>query len=115
MPIKLYSDHHVDFAIVESLRNRKVDILTSLEDKTDKFDDPDLLDRSGNLKRVLFTQDKDFLAETTKRQRSGEYFYGVIFGKQSQVLIGRYIEDLEYIAKAGNPEDFENRLYYLPL
>ncbi len=115
MPIKFYADHNVDFAIVESLRYRKVDIFTSLEDKTNRFDDPDLLDRSSILKRVLFTQDKDFLVETVKRQRSGEYFYGVIFGKQNQALIGRYIEDLEYLAKAGKPEDFENRLYYLPL
>lgn len=115
MPIKLYADHNVNYVIVESLRNRNIDILTSLEDKTDRLDDPDLLDRSSKLERVLFTQDKDFLAETARRQRSGEYFFGVIFGRQSQELIVRYVEDLEYLAKVGNPEDFEKRLYYLPL
>ena len=115
MPIKLYADHNVDFAIVKGLRLRNIDILTTLEDETNRLDDSDLLDRAGKLKRVLFTQDKDFLAETTKRQKSGEYFCGVIFGKQRKALIGRYTEDLEYLAKVGNPEDFENRLYYLPL
>jgi hypothetical protein len=115
VPIKLYADHHVDFAIVKGLRIRNVDILTAFEDKTNRLDDPDLLDRAGKLKRVLFTQDKDFLAEATKRQRSGVYFYGVIFGKQNKALIRRYIEDLEYLAKAGNPQDFENSTFYLPL
>lgn len=115
MPIKLYADHNVNFAIVKGLRIRNIDILTSLEDKTNQFDDPDLLDRAAKLRRVIFTQDKDFLIEAIKRQRSGEYFCGVIFGKQSKAQIGRYIKDLEYLAKVGNPRDFENRVLYLPL
>ncbi len=79
MPIKLYADHQVDFAVVESLRNRNVDILISLEDKTDKFDDPDLLDRSSNLKRVLFTQDKDLSCRNHKAPKiRGIFFRGNI-------------------------------------
>ena len=115
MPIKLYADHHVDFTIIKALRSRNVDIITALEDKAIRLKDPDLLDRASTLKRVLFTQDKDFLTEAAKRQKSGEYFYGVLFGSQKKALVGRYIEDLEYLAKVGNPEDFESMLYYLPL
>lgn len=32
-----------------------------------------------------------------------------------QVPIGRCIEDLELIAKAGDTEEFTNRVLYLPL
>lgn len=115
MPIKLYADHNVDYAIISGLRSRQIDVLTAFDDRVTRLSDSALLNRATQLKRVLFTQDKDFLKEASKRQRSGKYFSGVILGRQDKEMIGRYIEDLEYIAKVGNPEEFENRLYYLPL
>jgi hypothetical protein len=42
-------------------------------------------------------------------------FPGVVFARQSRVSIGVCIRDLEIIAKVGNPEDFANRVQYLPL
>lgn len=115
MAIKLYMDHHVPRAITVGLRLRGVDVIISLEDGTSELDDPELLDRAGELGRVLFTQDDDLLAEATKRQRSGIPFVGVIYAHQLKVSIGTCVEDLEIIAKAGEPEDLANRVQYLPL
>ncbi len=115
MAIKLYMDHHVPRAITTGLRLRGVDVITSLEDGTSKLDDPELLDRAGEMERVLFTQDDDLLAEATKRQRSGIPFMGVIYAHQLRISIGACVEDLEIIAKAGEPMDLENRVEYLPL
>lgn len=61
MAIQLYTDHNVPRAIVDGLKSRGVDIVTSYEDGTSEFD------------------------------------------------------DLEIIAKAGEPEDIENRVEFLPL
>lgn len=108
-------DHHVPRAITTGLRLRGVDVITSLEDGTSKLDDPELLDRAGEMERVLFTQDDDLLAEATKRQRSGIPFMGVIYAHQLRISIGACVEDLEIIAKAGEPMDLENRVEYLPL
>lgn len=60
MTIALYMDHHVPRAITSGLRLRGVDVLTAYEDGTHELDDPILLDRAGELGRVLFTQDDDF-------------------------------------------------------
>jgi len=45
----------------------------------------------------------------------GETFAGVVYAHQLRVNIGRCIADLELIAKATEPEDWLNRLEYLPL
>jgi len=79
------------------------------------MDDPELLDRAGELERVLFTQDDDLLAEATRRQREGIPFRGVIYAHQLRVSIGTGVHDLEIIAKAGEPKDLINRVEFLPL
>jgi hypothetical protein len=73
------------------------------------------LDRATALGRVLFSQDEDLLAEATKRQRGGQHFGGVIYAHQLGITIGRAVNDLELLAKAGAPEEYTNRVEYLPL
>jgi hypothetical protein len=115
MPIALYMDHHVARAITHGLRLRGVEILTAYEDGTSEANDPALLDRAGELEKVLFTQDDDLLVEATKRQRAGTDFCGVIYAHQLRVSIGQCVHDLEIIAKAGDPEDLLNSITFLPL
>jgi hypothetical protein len=74
-----------------------------------------LLDRAGELGRVLFTQDDDLLVEAAKRQKEAVFFRGVIYAHQLGVSIGACIRDLEMIARVGEPEDLFNRVEYLPL
>jgi hypothetical protein len=108
-------DVHVPSAITRGLLMRGIDVLTAQLDETTRLDDPSLLDRSTELGRVLVSQDEDLLAEATKRQRSGMFFGGVIYAHQAGITIGRAIQDLQILADAGNPEDFSNRVEYLPL
>ena len=115
MSVTLYMDVHVPQAITAGLRLRQVDVLTAQEDGTRRFSDPDLLDRATILDRVLFTRDEDLLREAAQRQQRGEFFAGVIYAHQETVTIGQCIEDLELLAKVNEPEDFANRVEYLPL
>jgi len=115
MPIKLYTDHNVPRAIVDGLRSRGVDVLTSSEDETSTLDDPELLSRATELERVLFTRDYNLLQEVAKRQNSGILFSGDIYAHQLRVSIGTCIRNLEIIAKAGESEDLKNRVEFLPL
>lgn len=115
MAIALYMDHHVRRAVTDGLRLRDVDVITAYEDDASEMDDAILLDRAGELGRVLFTQDDDLLAEAARRQRAGIPFRGVIYAHQLRVSTGRCIRDLEIIAKAGEPEDMLNTVEYLPL
>ncbi len=115
MAISLYMDQHVPRSITIGLRLRGVDVLTAYEDGASELDDPALLDRTTELGRVLFSQDDDLLVEAAKRQRSKTLFAGVIYAHQLRTSIGICIQDLEIIAKVGEPEDLMNGVQYLPL
>lgn len=115
MPIPLYMNEHVPRAITIGLRLRGVDVITAQEDGAGGMDDPELLDRAAQLKRVLFTHDDDLLAEAAKRQRQGVPFQGVIYAHPLRVSIGTCVHDLEIIAKAGELKDLADRVEFLPL
>lgn len=115
MSIKLYMDEHVHRAITTGLRLRNVDVLTTQEDNRRNIPDDQLLDRAGELSRVMFSQDEDMIIEAQRRQKQGTSFAGVIYGHQLRITIGTCIRDLELIAKAAEPEDLANRVEYLPL
>ena len=115
MGVALYTDVHVPRPITRGLRRRGVDVLTAQEDGTAGWEDPQLLDRSGELGRVLFSQDEDLLIESARRQREGIQFAGVIYAPQLELSIGQFIEEPEILAKAGLPGDFVNRGQYLPM
>ncbi|MEO7299833.1 MAG: DUF5615 family PIN-like protein [Verrucomicrobiota bacterium] len=115
MSVGLYMDVHVPAAITRGLILRGTDVLTAQLDGTTELNDSALLNRASSLERVLFSQDEDLLAESTRRQRSGESFGGVIYAHQLGITIGQAVNDLEVLAQAGNIDDFLNRVEYLPL
>jgi hypothetical protein len=108
-------DEHVPSAITEGLRLRGVDVLTAQEDGRRRTDDDLLISRATDLGRLLFSRDEDMLRNAEQRQRLGIEFSGVVYAHQRNVSIGRCVSDLELIGMAGQPEDFVNRVEYLPL
>ena len=54
-------------------------MLTAQEDASAFLEDPELLDRSTRLGRVLFARYKDLLSEGTRRQRTGKSLIGIIY------------------------------------
>ena len=108
-------DVHVPAVITRTLMTRDVDVLTAQADGTARLDDAVLLDRAGQLGRVLFTRDDDFLAEATSRQRAGIPFAGVVYAHQMRVTIGQCVQDLEIICKCCDPADLANCVEHLPL
>ncbi|MFQ5751891.1 MAG: DUF5615 family PIN-like protein [bacterium] len=69
MPLRFYLDHHIPRAITFGLRRCGVDVLTTQEDGAERLTDPELLDRTTQLGRVLFTFDDDLLTEASHRQQ----------------------------------------------
>ena len=113
--IGFYLDENVEGQIVRGLRARGVDVLTAEEDGHDATPDSLVLDRAGELGRVAFSRDQDFLREATRRQQAGERFVGVVYAHKTQVSIGQCVADGELLAQAGAPDDFANRVYFLPI
>ena len=114
MPVSLYLHVHVDKAIHDQLRLRGVDVLRAQDDGAGEMTDEELLQRSTQLGRVLFTQDIRFKAMAEDWQREGREFAGLLFGNQRGATIGTYVQDLELIAKASDPIDSANVVQHLP-
>ena len=114
MTIALYMDVHIPQAITTQLRRRNIDILTAQEDNTIELPDDQLLERSTALGRVLFTHDIRFRALAENWQRENKPFGGLIFGHQIGATIGQFVKDLEFIAQASDPEDWQNMVEYIP-
>jgi hypothetical protein len=114
MGVGLYLDVHVPRAIAEQLRRRGVDVVTAIEDGSDQLSDEDLLDRATSLDRVVFTRDMRFKALAEDWQRQGRSFAGLLFGHQRGATIGKYVSDLELVAKATEPADWVGVIEHLP-
>ncbi|MCX6980577.1 MAG: DUF5615 family PIN-like protein [Verrucomicrobia bacterium] len=111
----LYLDVHVPAAIAFQLRSHGVDVMTAQEDSAAELADSDLLARTTELRRLLFTQDIRFKALAETWQREGRPFAGLIFGHQLHGSIGQYVRDLKLIAKATDPADWIGQFEQLPL
>jgi hypothetical protein len=100
--------------IATGLRARGVDLLLAFEDGNSRLVDELLLERALDLGRVLVSEDKDFMAITTRWLIDGKHFAGVIRAPK-QLSIGQVIEDLEVMAGVMDPEEFVDRVEHLPL
>lgn len=112
MPIPLYFDECVNQKICSGLRLRGVTILTAQEDGKDAIDDNEILTRATELNYLLVTSDEDFFALASTRLKQSSYFTGVIF-LRAELSVGYAVESLEIYAKAGNLEDFANKVTFL--
>ena len=108
-------DHHVPAAIADGLRRRGVDVLTAYEDGAAELDDPDLLSRTTQLGRVLFSQDRDLLVLAARWLQAGRNFSGLVYAHQLNVTIGEAVRDLTLIAQVLDPEDMQNHVEFIPL
>ena len=115
MAVTFYFDVHVPQSVTDQLRQRDVDVLTAIEDGRRTDANEHLLDRVRELNRVLFTQDIRFKTRAEDWQRAGRLFAGLAFGHQLRGTIGQYVRDLELIAKATEPNDWQNVIVHLPL
>jgi hypothetical protein len=115
MPVPLYMDVPIDFAITTQLRRRGADVMTATEDGRAHLPDDQLLDWASSLGRILVTHDVRFLAMAGDWIRTGRPFVGLVYGHPLHVPIGRMIADLELIALVSEPGEWQNRVERLPL
>jgi len=108
-------DVHIPRAITLGLRMRSIDVLTAQEDGTATLSDPELLDKATELNRIIFTFDDDLIIDAVRRQKSGQFFSGVIFAHPLHISIGQCVREIEIIGKVGEPEDLQSRIEFLPL
>lgn len=115
MNVAFYFDEHIPRAVAVGLRLRGVDVITAQEDDRRGIADTLLLDRATELKRPLFSHDRDLLIEAQRRQKSGIFFAGLLYAHQLDITIGECVHDLHLIAEAMKLDELANRVGFLPL
>jgi predicted nuclease of predicted toxin-antitoxin system len=106
--IKFYTDEHIPPAVVEGLRRRQIDVLTTVEAGMLGAADEAQLLLATEQQRVLFTQDDDFLSLHT----AGIKHAGIVYVHQG-ATIGFMVRGLHFIYQVLSAEEMTNHIEFL--
>ena len=106
--IKYYTDEHVSKAIINGLRQRGVDVLTTKEAGLLGATDEEHLGFASSENRVIFTQDDDFL----RLHAIGVKHKGIVYAPQHS-SVGEVIRGLMLVNQVLMQEDMENHVEFL--
>ena len=112
--LAFYMNHQFRASVTRGLRQRSIDVVTTLDDGTERQADEWLLARATQLSRVLVTHDKGFLKMASEWPTSGRDFASIAFAVQKSLDDGKAIEYLELIANVMTLEEMRNRVEYVP-
>ena len=107
-PVRFYTDEHVARAVVNGLRERGVDVITTPEAGLLGASDEKHLEYALTEGRVLFTQDEDFL----KLHAAGFEHAGIAYTPQG-ATIGDTIRGLMLIHQVLDADEMNGHLEYL--
>lgn len=101
-------DEHVSKAVVKGLRERGVDVLTVSEAGMMGAADKAHLQFAKQQKRVIFTQDTDFL----RLHASGEEHNGIVYAHQ-KTSTGDIIFGLMLISELLSPDEMTGHIEFV--
>jgi predicted nuclease of predicted toxin-antitoxin system len=106
--IRFHLDEHVAHAVAEGLRHRGADVTTTTDAGLLGADDSQQLAFVQATGRVLFTQDRDFLALAAAVEH-----LGIVYCDQNTRTIGQIVQGLELIWEVYEPEEMRNRIEFI--
>lgn len=106
--IRYYTDEHVSRAVINGLRQRAVDVLSVPEAATLGADDEAHVALALAQRRVIFTQDDDFL----RLAASGKAHAGIVYASQ-RTSAGDIIRGLMLIYQVLEAEDMVGKVEFL--
>jgi hypothetical protein len=115
--LRFMADENFNGRILRALQRQipELDVVRAQDTRLLGADDPALLQFSADEKRVLLTHDQETLVgHAWQRVRSGLAMPGVIVAPTHRP-IGQVIADLELLVLAGQPEDVEQQILFIPL
>lgn len=106
--IRFYLDEHVPRAVVQGLRERGVDITTVGEAGLRSASDTAHMQRARAERRVIFTQDSDFL----RLHAAGHPHCGIVYASQG-TSIGETIHGLMLLHQVLDADEMEEHVEFL--
>jgi len=107
--IRFHLDEQVQSVIARELLRRGIDVTTTVEVGLRTQSDEAQLDFICQQKRVLFTQDDDFLRIASLTNNHP----GIAYCKQGTRSVGQIIDSLILIYEVYTPQDMVGRVEYL--
>jgi hypothetical protein len=115
--MRFIADENFDARIVKALRLQipDFDIVLVQQFGLIETDDRIILEEAAQAGRVLLTHDVNTMPRYAfERIHAGQSMPGVIV-VHDQTPLNRAIEDLAIVIGAGQPDDFENQVFFVPL
>jgi hypothetical protein len=106
--IRYYTDEHVAIAVVRGLRQRGINVLSVPEAGMRGATDENHLALAYEQRRIVFTQDADFL----RLAAAGHKHAGIVYAPQRTAL-GEIIRGLVLISQVLDAEGMMGRVEYL--
>ena len=102
-------DEHIPHAIAKGLRQRSIDVTTTVEAGLRTLSDDSQMAFVRQEQRVLVTSDAGFLA----RNAAGEEHFGLVYFPPASRSIGDIITFLVLLHEILSPAEMVNRVEYL--
>ncbi|HEU4740342.1 MAG TPA: DUF5615 family PIN-like protein [Meiothermus sp.] len=116
--MRFLTDEHIPSALTRQLQRKyseRVDVLRVVDAGLAGASDPEILEWAARDNRILVTQDKATLTDFGyERINEGRPMPGVI-AITRRFSIGDLLEELALIIECGTMDDFERKVFYIPL
>jgi len=107
--IRFHLDEHIGHAVARGLRQRGIDVTTTVEVGLRTQTDEAQLAYILQEQRVLVTNDAGFIA----RSNAGQYHFGIVYYSPNSHPIGDVITFLTLLYEIMTPDEMVNRVEYL--
>lgn len=109
----LYTDEHVPLAVIRALRRVGHDVTRARAVFPEGTSDESHFERAIGDRRVLLTQDSDFLALSARILAEGRHYPGVVYWPQGVYSIGQVIGRLKQYLETTTPESRGDMVKFL--
>jgi hypothetical protein len=115
--VRLLADEHIARRLVVGLRRvvNEADIVRIQDVGLRTVDDPTILQWAADEGRVLVTQDIRTMPEFAHERLAKGLSMPGIFVLPTTMSVGTAIDELALIVEASDPDEWVNRVVYLPL
>ena len=107
-PCRVYTDEHVPRAVIEGLRRRGVDVLSTNEAEMLGASDVEQLALAQSQGRIILTQDDDFL----RLHAQGRTHSGIVYARQP-TPIGDMIRGLMLIYQVLDADEMKDHVEFI--
>lgn len=107
--VRFHLDEHIDHAIAKSLRQRGIDVTTTVEAGLRTLNDDAQMEYIYREQRVFVTNDAGFLA----RHAQGQDHFGLVYYSSGTRSVGEVVTFLVLVYEILPPEEMIGRVEYL--